>query len=319
MIQPNNVPENQFKQKTTKYLDTLSRTSEAITKLYYYDSTNENYALSSTWDVLHETEHTVTKWLIHKYPDRVLALLSYTCAANCRFCERQGRVWANNDQEWFLQEHDIENIFRYVQDNKEIKEVVFSWWDPLLNPKALLSACQKLSTLDHIKRFRIHTKLPIVSPSSVDFELLQKLIDLPQTFYFSVHTNHPDELTSSSTEAIKKIGKMWYILLNQSVFLKWVNDNYETLKNLFNGLADIWVRPYYMYHCSEMPATKHFVMNIDDEIALMTRLRENISWIAFPQHALDMLNTTWKIIIPTNHINFNHHEMKDFNNTINSI
>ncbi|MEI6773461.1 MAG: hypothetical protein WCL18_01130 [bacterium] len=77
-----------------------------------------------------------------------------------------------------------------------------------MNPKALLSACQKLSTLDHIKRFRIHTKLPIVSPSSVDFELLQKLIDLPQTFYFSVHTNHPDELTSSSTEAIKKIGKM---------------------------------------------------------------------------------------------------------------
>jgi lysine 2,3-aminomutase len=159
----------------------------------------------------------------------------------------------------------------------------------------------------------MHTKAAIHAPDLIDLDLLKKLRAFKGPFYFIVHINHPDELDKETVKILLKIRELGYIMLNQNIFLKGINDNYKTLKELFEKLVEIGIRPYYIYHCMDIPSTKPFIMNIKDEIKIMTKLRENISGIAFPSHVLDMEGTTGKVIFPSNHWKFDLTKVKDFN------
>lgn len=299
------VPQQElrFEEKITPYLKELCEKSEALRKMYFFDEEYEDIPANLERDLLAEKKNTPTIGVIHKFNSRVLFLLSYTCFANCRFCERQDRVGVGLDHEGRLNTHQIDKGISYIQNNSKINEVIFSGGDPLTNPLGLLYAVEKLKDIEHVKIIRIHTKMPVQMPDKVNYDILQKVMESNKTTYLSIHINHPDELNQITIPVINKIRKLGFILLSQSVFLKGINDNADTLFNLFNELACIGVRPYYIYHCQSIPTTDRFVMDISEERKIMTNLRERLSGVAFPNHVIDIQGTTGKIIVPTDHWN----------------
>lgn len=284
--------------------------------MYYSNPEFENISVDVDKDIMLEKQCTQSKGLVHKYNNRILILLSYTCVANCRYCERQDRVGTGIDKEGMLSEHDIDAIYDYISHRTDINEVIFSGGDPLTNPKVLRYACFRLSDIKHIKVLRLHTKFPINNPFAVNFDLLKEIVELTPVFYFSIHVNHPDELNEITIPVIEKIRKLGFIMLNQSVFLKNINSNVDVLEHLFTTLSQIGVRPYYIYHCTSLPSTKYFVMNIEDEISIMTELRNRLSGIAYPIHVIDLMNAIGKIVVPTNHWMTNNeiNTIYDYNN-----
>lgn len=292
---------NCFQEKLTDYLKELAEKSVPVRRMYYADPQLPDMPVNTKQDLLLEQQCTQRKGLIHKFDHRILIMLSYTCAANCRYCERQDRVGIGKDAEGMLSKRDVDDIFDYLKQNLDINEVIFSGGDPLTNPRVLRYACLQFSRLEHIKILRLHTKFPVNNPHAVDFGLLQEIVKLKPVFYFSIHINHPDELNETSIPVIMKIRQLGFVMLSQSVFLKTINDDINVLVKLFTSLSEIGVRPYYIYHCTNIPANKQFVMNIEEEMSLMTELRQRVSGIAYPTHVIDLMNSIGKITIPTNH------------------
>ena len=304
--------EDRFAEKTTSYLRELAKASPAIGKMYFFDPDHENLPADRDVDLFLEKKLTRTKGVVHKYPGRVIVLLSYTCAANCRYCERQDRVGVGLDQEGRLTGSEIQRAVEFVAENRDITEVIFSGGDPLTHPEGLATAASLMSKIDHVRVLRVHTRFPLQLPDKVDFDLLRGLSALPVTFYLSLHVDHPDELTPPAEVVIKRIRDLGAILLCQSVFLKGVNDDVEILCRLFTRLAELGVRPYYIYHCHPIPTTMRFVMTLEEEIEIMSRVRERISGIACPQHIFEMRHTTGKLVVPTDHWNTELQTVRDF-------
>ncbi|MCA9236881.1 MAG: radical SAM protein [Planctomycetales bacterium] len=310
---------DRFAEKTTPHLRDLAATSEAVRAMYVYDSRYENVPVNRDADLFLEKQLTRTKGVVYKYPGRVIILLSYTCAANCRYCERQDRVGVGLDEEGRLTEADIDAAVAFVGAHPEINEVIFSGGDPLTHPRGLALAAERMAALEHVKIQRIHTRFPLQAPGKVDFALLQRIAALPTTWYLSLHVDHPDELTPEVVEVIRRIRSLGLILICQSVFLKGVNDDIDVLARLFTHLAELGVRPYYLYHCHPIATTTHFVMSLDEEIAIMSRLRERLSGVACPQHIFEMRNTTGKLLVPTDHWNVDLAEVVDFTGAVHDV
>ncbi len=308
-----------FQEKTTPFLRSLITISPAVASIYKEDPATETFPVNTERDILYEKRHSPVKGTIYKFNGRIVVLLSYSCAAYCRYCERQDRVGVGLDAEGYLQTADIQAIVAYIKTRPEINEVVLSGGDPLTNPKGLKLLAHLLSVVEHVKIFRIHTRVPLQQPSLVDLALLQEVSSLFPACYFSVHIDHPDELTSETERLLQRIRLTGYIMLAQSVFLKGVNDDVSTLQLLFSRLAELGIRPYYIYHCQAIPTTMRFVMPLSDEIRIMTELRERLSGIAFPQHVIDLQHARGKVIVPTNHWNTDFTEVKDFDRTCFSV
>lgn len=304
--------EDRFAEKTTAHLRKLAEQSPALRKMYYFDAEHENVPANRDADLFLEKQLTRTKGLVYKYPGRVIVLLSYTCAANCRYCERQDRVGVGLDEEGRLTESEIRRAAEFVAEHDEITEVIFSGGDPLTHPQGLRLASQLMAEIPHVRILRVHTRYPLQLPDKVDFDLLAELASLGPTFYLSVHVDHPDELTPETETVIDRIRRLGAILLCQSVFLKGINDDAEVLARMYTRLSELGVRPYYIYHCHPIATTMQFVMPLEDEIALMSRLRERLSGIACPQHIFEMRHTTGKLAVPSDHWNVDLETVRDF-------
>lgn len=304
--------DDRFAEKTTPHLRRLAETSDAVRRMYLYDPEHEDIPANRNADLFLEKKLTRTKGLVYKYPGRAILLLSYTCAANCRYCERQDRVGVGLDSEGRLTDTQIDEAVAYVAGLPEINEVIFSGGDPLTHPRGLERGWRALAALPSIAVLRIHTRFPMQSPEKVDFGLLERLADCDATPYLSLHIDHPDELTPETEAAITRLRRMGYVLISQSVFLKTVNDDLATLERLFSRLAQLGVRPYYLYHCHPIRTTMRFVMRLEDEIALMSRLRERLSGVACPQHIFEMRGTTGKLVVPTDHWDVDLTTVRDF-------
>lgn len=302
-----------FQEKTTTFLRQLSHQSSALRALYTYDPSTETFPVNPARDILYEKRNSPVKGAVYKFPGRIVVLLSYTCAANCRYCERQDRVGVGLDSQGYLHPDEIERIVSFIQTKGEINEVILSGGDPLMNPGGLKLISGLLSKLEQIKILRIHTRVPVQQPGLVDLQLLSDVSSHFKTCYFSVHIDHPDELTTETEDVMLKIRRAGYVMLAQSVFLKGINDNLTVLRSLFRRLSELGIRPYYIYHCQAIPTTMRFVMRLEDEIMLMTQLREQLSGVAFPQHVIDVQHTNGKIIVPTNHWHIDLTEVRDFN------
>lgn len=301
-----------FEEKTTKYLRDLAEKSPAIRAMYFYDAEYEDLPPPVENDLFFEKRLATTKGLVAKYPGRALLLLSYTCAANCRFCERQDRVGVGLDTEGRLNVDEVRAAVDEVRERPDIHEVIFSGGDPLMNTKGLCLAAELLGEVDHVTMLRIHTRVPVQNPDRVNFDALESIVNLPSAFYLSVHIDHPDELTPQSEAVLKRLRSLGYILLCQSVFLRGINDDADTLARLYTRLAALGVRPYYIYHCQPIPTTMRFVMAVEDEVAIMSELRERLSGLAYPQHVLELQHTTGKVIVPTNHWDTDLASVRDF-------
>lgn len=304
--------QDRFAEKSTEHLRKLSASSEAIRKMYEFDPEHENLPANREADLFLEKKLTRTKGVIYKYPGRVLVLLSYTCAAHCRYCERQDRVGVGLDEEGRLTPEEIDAAVDFVAQRPEITEVIFSGGDPLTHPRGLESAAERMAALEHVKVLRIHTRFPLQLPEKVDHGLMERLAQLPVTFYLSLHVDHPDELTPETESLIERFRRQGYVLLCQSVFLQGVNDEVDVLAKLFTRLSQLGVRPYYIYHCHPIATTMRFVAPLEREIEIMSRLRERLSGIACPQHIFEMRQTTGKLVVPSDHWDVSLEHVTDF-------
>lgn len=301
-----------FAQKTTRYLDGLMETSPAIRAMYQRNPELENPYANVDVDLLNEKKSSPVAGAVKKYEGQLLVLLSYTCAANCRYCERQDRVGVGLDVDGWLRDKQIKDIISYIKNQPDLYEIIASGGDPLMNPRGLRQLFSELRTIEHIKVARIHTRLPLQNPGKINWALMEELVTTTDAVYLSLHIDHPDELTPEVINIINRLRKTGYILITQTVFLKSINDNKEILKKLFTSLFELGVRPYYIYHGQEVYSTKSFVMSIEDEVKIMTELRNEVSGLAFPQHVIDVPKGTGKVVIPGNHWNFNSKVVRDF-------
>lgn len=298
--------------KVSNHLTKLAEKSPAIRKQFFPSEKENECSRRAFSDPLLEEKNKKVKGLIHKYPKRVLVELSLDCLSFCRFCTRRREV--SDVKKGIISSADIGRMTSYIKSQPGLNEVIFSGGDPLTVPELLIDSLNRFAKVPQIKIIRIHTRVPVSNPESFNKNVLKALerINKQKTVYFSIHFEHPDELTEETIKVIKVLRKTGIILLSQSVFLKGVNDSYNVLEELFTRLVELGVRPYYIYHCDLVKGVEHFIVPIEKEIEIMTKLRKNLSGIAYPFHIIDTPNGSGKIPVPLNFWKFDKTKFKDF-------
>jgi lysine 2,3-aminomutase len=232
--------------------------------------------------------------LVHRYPDRVLLKLVSVCAVYCRFCFRRERV---GQGEAPLSGEAFEAALAYIRAHLEIWEVVLTGGDPLvLSPRQLAKISQALAAIPHVKILRWHTRLPVAAPERVTAGMAEALAGgHEKTVYVALHANHPRELTREARAACRRLIDRGIVMVSQSVLLKGVNDNVETLAALMRAFVEARVKPYYLHHADLAPGTAHFRTTIAEGQALMRALRGKLSGLAQPTYVLDIPGAFGKV------------------------
>ncbi|SFM68696.1 KamA family radical SAM protein [Thermodesulforhabdus norvegica] len=248
-------------------------------------------------DPLGEEELSPVSGLVHRYPDRVLWLVTERCAAFCRFCTRK-RLWATG-----IRNHNREDFnlaLGYIEGNPKIREVILSGGDPLtLKPGVLLEILRAIRRIPHVEIIRVHTRLPVVSPKSITQATVLALKEA-QPLYLNIHVNHPQELTTEVRRVLTAIADAGIPLGSQTVLLRKVNDNPETLESLFRALLTLRVRPYYLLQPDLMEGTSHFRPPLSLGIKIMKHLRHRLSGMAMPHFMVDLPGGGGKIeLVPS--------------------
>ncbi len=218
--------------------------------------------------------------LLHKYPGRALLVTTGACGVHCRYCFRRHFPYRDANpatDAW-------ESALAYLREDDSIHEVILSGGDPLtLNDHRLAALGAHLAGIDHIKRLRIHTRQPIVLPERVDDALLTWLTDCPLQTVIVVHTNHARELNTDVREALARLRAIGVELLNQSVLLRGVNDEPDTLAELSEALFASGVLPYYLHQLDRVQGAGHFAVADEQARALIDALRARLSGYLVPR------------------------------------
>lgn len=265
-------------------------------------------------DPLNEEKYQKTKGAIHKYNSRILILISIHCPQMCPFCFRK-RITAKPREKLTL--NDLNEIIKYTGTQPEVNEVIFSGGEPLMEPELLIYGLKEFSKLKQIKILRIHSRAPVSAPNLITPKILivlKNIFHIP--LYFSVHINHSKELSPECIKSINLLKKSGAILISQTVFLKGINDNFETLKELFTKLSQAGVMPYYLHHCDPVAGNKKFIVPLEKEVEIVTQLRKNLSGLACPTLVIDSPNGVGKIPVPFNFWKFDINSFSDFNGKI---
>src|ERR1700722_3913678 len=227
------------------------------------------------------------KGLVHRYPDRVLVKLASVCAVYCRFCFRRASVGQGAAN---LSEHEFAAALDYIRAHDEIWEVVLTGGDPLaLSPRRLAKVTQALAAIPHVKVLRWHTRLPVAAPERVGPALARALTEgHEKTVYVALHANHPRELTVEARAACRRLIEHGVAMVSQSVLLRGVNDDADTLGELMRAFVEMRVKPYYLHHADLAPGTAHLRTSIAEGQALMRDLRRRLSGLALPAYMLDI-------------------------------
>lgn len=304
--------------KTTPHLDNLIKNHPEIKKQFVPSGEEQNSANITLYDPLLEENHTVVKGLVHKYDNRALALLTMNCGAYCRFCTRRRCV--SDIKKGILTEEDLDNMAKYLIDHPQIKELILSGGDPLTVPVTLKSALSRFAHMPQIKVIRVGSRLPIVNPEMINDAVIEALgLVVNQPLYVMLHFEHPAEITPETIAALKRLKTVSSMIFSQSVFLKGVNDSYETLYELFSRLIEVGVKPYYIYHCDPVKGAEHFIVPIQKEVEIMTKLRKNLSGLAYPTHVIDTPNGSGKIPVPLGFWETNLSSFSDFDDAPKSL
>ena len=225
--------------------------------------------------------------LVHRYRDRVLIKLVAVCAVYCRFCFRRETIGPGARS---LSEADFAGALDYICARPEIWEAVLTGGDPLvLSPRRLAATTLALAKIAHLKVLRWHTRLPVVAPERVTSAMARALTaGHDKAVYVALHANHPRELTPEARAACRRLIEAGATLVSQSVLLKGVNDDADTLEALMRAFVEARVKPYYLHHGDLAPGTAHFRVPIARGQALMGELRRRLSGLAMPTYVLDI-------------------------------
>ncbi|AEG02111.1 EF-P beta-lysylation protein EpmB [Methylomonas methanica] len=230
--------------------------------------------------------------VIHKYQGRVLLICTGACAINCRYCFRRHFPYA--DQQ--LSKQKLQQALTYIAARPEISEVILSGGDPLLLKDDKLSyLLEAVSEISHVRRIRIHSRIPVVLPARVNPDLLETLHKLPQPVVLVLHANHANELSEEVANACRSLKQQNVTLLNQSVLLQGINDDSQTLLQLNEKLFSLGVLPYYLHCLDRAKGVGHFEVPEKQALALMQSLQEQLPGYLVPKLVKEQAGAAHKI------------------------
>jgi lysine 2,3-aminomutase len=243
--------------------------------------------ITAPWDMADpcgEDSHMPVPGLVHRYPDRVLFLVTDRCASYCRYCTRSRVVSGVGEQELHT---DFDEAFAYLEKHTEVRDVLFSGGDALLfSDNKLEYLIRRVRAIPHIQFVRIGTRVPIFLPQRITPELC-RMLQKYHPLWMSVHVNHPRELTIEVRDALGRLADHGIPLGNQSVLLSGVNDDVETMRTLVHKLLMCRVRPYYLYQCDLIKGSSHLRSSVAKGIEIIEGLRGHTSGYAIPQYVID--------------------------------
>ncbi len=232
--------------------------------------------------------------VIHKYQGRVLFITTGSCAINCRYCFRRNFPYSD----FKLNTQKLERAIQYIKDNQDISEVILSGGDPLLlSDRKLFSLINRLDKIYHLKRIRIHSRIPVVLPSRITNDFCQFLSTVKKNIIFVIHSNHTNELNENVRSACQKIKKCNVTLLNQSVLLKGINDAANELVVLSEKLFSFDVLPYYLHMLDKASGTHHFEVDKKTAILLMDQIKKQLPGYLVPKLVNEQTGALNKIVI----------------------
>lgn len=249
--------------------------------------TREEFVFSEgeSKDPLSEDDHSPVPGLVHRYPDRVLFLVTGNCSTFCRYCTRSRMVGKknaiSNDPSKWIQAID------YIKAHPEVRDVLISGGDPLILPdEALEWIIQRLHRINHLEIIRIGTKVPVSLPQRIT-RSLAAMLKKYHPLWISIHVTHPKELTSEFETAAARLADAGIPLGSQTVLLKGINDNVATMKTLMRGLLKFRIKPYYLYQCDPIPGSFHFRTSVSKGLEMIQGLRGHTTGYAVPTYAID--------------------------------
>lgn len=229
--------------------------------------------------------------LLQKYAGRALLITTGACAVHCRYCFR--RHYPYHDEPRRMA--DWEPAFRVIEEDSSLHEVILSGGDPLmLTDVRLREICERIGDIPHVKRLRIHTRLPIVLPERVTEEFLDLLLDARPTPIVVVHANHPHELEGSCGETLRRLVRSGITVLNQAVLLRGVNDSVAALAGLCEGLIDLGVMPYYLHQLDRVAGAAHFEVPESTGRDLIDESRRRLPGYAVPKYVREVAGEEFK-------------------------
>lgn len=242
-------------------------------------------------DPIGDAAHSPLSGIVHRYPDRVLLKLLHICPVYCRFCFRREQVGPKGAGT--LTKAEQSAALAYIAANPTIWEVILTGGDPLmLSARRIGEVMQALEAMPHVRIVRFHTRVPVVEPGRVTASLLKALGTSQnkngKTIYMAIHVNHAREFTPEARQAIGKLRAAGLVLVSQSVLLKGVNDNVESLANLMQTFVETGIKPYYLHHADLAPGTAHFRTTIAEGQALMRALHGRLSGLCLPSYVIDI-------------------------------
>lgn len=238
-------------------------------------------------DPIGDVTHEPVPGIVHRYPDRVLLKAVAVCPIYCRFCFRREMV--GPDKQGNLSQAELDGALSYIRSHPEIWEVIVTGGDPfMLSARRAAALTLALEDIPHVKVIRWHTRMPVADPARISGEYVAAIRSAKKAVYVAVHCNHPRELSDDAHAALTRMADAGIVLLGQSVLLKGVNDDIDTLADLMRALVAARVRPYYLHHADLAQGTSHFRTTIAEGQALVRQLRDRVSGLAQPHYVLDI-------------------------------
>jgi lysine 2,3-aminomutase len=251
-------------------------------------------------DPLAEEAHSPVEGLIHRYPDRALILATHLCPVYCRHCFRKRLFRVDEPGELHP---NFEKMMAYVRETGQIREVILSGGDPLmLSDRRLEFLLSALRAIPHIEVIRIHTRIPVTLPQRLFSPRILRILRKCSPIWMVTHFNHPNELTSEGARAMDLTLRAGVPINNQTVLLKGVNDDADTMRDLFRGLLRMKCRPYYLHHCDPVRGAGHFRTSVRRGLEILETFRGRVSGLAIPTYVLDAPGGFGKIPVAPNDV-----------------
>ena len=296
--------------KTSAYLEGLLERSEPLCR-QFASTTNAEVGYGESADPLEEERFEAVPGLVHKYANRVLCILTTECAAYCQFCTRQRIVGRDGARD--ADRETVDRWAEYINAHPQVVEAILSGGDPFVAGDEIFGyALRTLTGLPQLTVLRIGTRSVVSDPQRISGAKLDAIRETVQPVYVGINFEHPDEITPEAIAAVRRLRNSGAILYSQTVFLRGVNDDYETLYALFSRLPEIGVRPYYIYRCDPVPGSSRFRADFRKEREIMTRLRRTLSGLACPTYVIDTPHGSGKIPVPLDFWDFDDSHYLDF-------
>jgi lysine 2,3-aminomutase len=282
---------------------------DPIARQFVPDERELEFRHEENADPIGDDAHTPVPGVVHRYPDRVLLKIVNACAVYCRFCFRREMVGPGRGA---LTGKALAAALDYIARTPQIWEVILTGGDPLLlPPRRLKDVITRLTAIEHVKVVRLHTRIPVAAPQRVTAALLRALRTNKATFMV-LHANHARELTEEARAACARVIDVGIPMLSQSVLLRGINDDAETLGALMRALVECRIKPYYLHQADLAPGTAHLRTSIIEGQALLRALHGRYSGLCQPHYVLDIPGGHGKSPIGPAYLSADGKEIMDF-------